>query len=72
MTNNKTAPMNGAEAAKVASVKDMSNDSGAARGFDIVFPRSQQAACGASRACFALAMEWWLWRALRSFPSSSL
>jgi hypothetical protein len=58
-------------AKKVASVKDMAHDS-ALRGFDMVFPRSRQAARGASRAYFALAMEWWLWRALRSFPSRSL
>ena len=36
----------------VASVKDMAHDSGAARGFDITFPRSQQAARGASLRLF--------------------
>jgi hypothetical protein len=39
-------------AKKVASVKDMAHDSGAARGFDITFPRSQQAARGASLRLF--------------------
>jgi hypothetical protein len=39
-------------AKKVASVKNMAHDSGAARGFDITFPRWQQTARGASLRLF--------------------